>query len=167
VRFDEARDDHRIFKAAVDLDRLVGYPALHLVERANAENLAVHHRHGFRRGRAGIERDDTLRRVDGDFLRRRRWRLGGLGNGAVDAVRLTRKFVIVRKHQARRDNERRGKQQLLYNFHELSLEPQPRSPDGRSRLFGPRARQRGEVGKPLAKHSESMRRTICRRQIRR
>jgi len=128
VRFDEARDDHRIFKAPVDLDLLVGHPALHFVKRANAEDLAVHHRDRLGGWRAGIERDDGLRRVDGDLLRGRRlWRRTLRGRG-VDAVRLARKFVIVCERQIRHDDESCGKQQLLYNFHGSSLEPQPRLP---------------------------------------
>jgi len=130
VRYDEAWDDHRVLKAPVDLDFLVGDPTLDFVKRANTEDLAVHHRHGLRSRRAGIERDDRLGRVDGDLPRRLlRRRGGGPGNGGVDAVRFTCKFVIVRKCQIRYGDESRGKQQLSYNFHELSLEPHPRLPD--------------------------------------
>ena len=129
VRFDEARDDHRVFETLVDLDFLVGDPALDLVKRANAEDLAVHHRHGLRGRRAGILRDDGLGRVDGDLLAQAPPAAGGLRNGGVDAVRITGKFVIVCDCQIRHDHESHGKQQLLYNFHELSLEPRPRLPD--------------------------------------
>jgi hypothetical protein len=79
---------------AVDLDLLVGDPALDLVQRADAEDLAVHHRHGLSGGRAGILGDDGLGGVDGDLLRRRRRRRGWLGVWRLDAVRLAGKVVI-------------------------------------------------------------------------
>ena len=79
VRFDEARDDDGVFEAPVDLDLLGGDPAAHLVERADAQDLAVHHRHRLHGGRAGIERDDRPCGVDGDLLRRR------IGRGAEAA----------------------------------------------------------------------------------
>jgi hypothetical protein len=129
VRFDEARDDHRILETPVDLDLLVGNPALHFIKRAHTEYLAVHHRHGLGGWRAGIERDNCLGRVDGDPLRGRlrSWRRTLRGRG-VDAVRLTCKFVIVCQRQIRHDDKSGDKQQLLYNFHGLSLEFQPRLP---------------------------------------
>jgi hypothetical protein len=71
VRFYEAWNDHRVFKTSVDLKFLVGDPTPDFVQGARAEDLAIHHRHGFRGGRAGIESHDRLRRVDGDLLRRR------------------------------------------------------------------------------------------------
>jgi hypothetical protein len=109
VGFDEARYDHRIFEAPVDRDLLVGDPTPHFVERANAEDLAVHHRHGLRGWRAGIEGDDGLGGVDGDLLRGR-GRRGGLGSRGVDAVRLSCKFVIVCKCESRCHGENCGKQ---------------------------------------------------------
>jgi len=84
-------------------------PTLHFVERANAEDLAVDHRHGLRGWRAGIEGDDGLGRVDGDLLRGR-GRRGSLGSRGVDAVRLTGKLVIVGERRDRHDDEGGGKQ---------------------------------------------------------
>jgi len=95
MRFDQARHEHRIFEALIDLDLLVGDPALDLVKRAGAEDLAVHHRHGLGSRRAGILRHDRLGGVDCDLLRRglRRCR-SRCGNGGLDAVRLTGEVVI-------------------------------------------------------------------------
>ena len=95
VRFDEARNDHRILESPVDLDSLVRHPAAHLVQRARAENPAVHHRDRLRRRRAGIEGDDHLRRVDRDLLRGAvRGRRGRGGDQRIDATRLPHELVV-------------------------------------------------------------------------
>jgi hypothetical protein len=95
VRFDEARDDHAILKAPVDLEFLVGDPAADLVQRPHREDLAAHHRHGCSGRRPGIESDDRLRRVDRDLLRGRTCRRrGGRRNERVDPARFACKLVM-------------------------------------------------------------------------
>ena len=118
VRFDEARNDHRILKSPVDLHLLVGDPTADFVQRADAKDLAVHHRHRFGGGRAGIESHDRLRRVDGDFSPRRLGgrRCGTGRNERIDAARLAGKLVMGDR-QCRRRQESRGKEDSIHRPH--------------------------------------------------